>query len=338
MSRIAWNKQRHSTDTIKQIQSAVDAEPDGVWGSATQHAVEQWQLDHGLEPDGKVGPRTLEAMLADDGTPISQEWRPLDDEEVDKIIAGTIAVESAGRSNPYAAANLNAEYEGWFDRPKRDENNKRLKPHERALRDDHEPHKASKYGKTPSMIGLSHGPIQTTQDGGALGKVLRYWFDEEPEVFAAVFGEAHKKMLLTVTTEGKSGFSQDKLRGPRVKPIEGADLWQSPWVQRFADAAEKLGYQRAQRRVMREDYFEPAIKICKEYEHSSQGALAVAFDCCVQYGPGGARRRFKRAGKNASILAVLKVLEEGGTRARQRREEILGHCEPFVHYEDLVTC
>ena len=98
-------------------------------------------------------------------------------------------------------------------------------------------------------------------------------------------------------------------------------------------------FRRAQRTIARREYFESAIEICKDYEHSSQGALAVAFDCCVQYGGGGARKRFKKAGKGASILKVLQVIEDmGDSRARQRREEILAHCDTWVHYEDLVMC
>lgn len=339
LSRIAWNSARHSTADIKRIQFAIGADPDGLWGPATQTGVEHWQLAHGLSPDGKVGAKTLEAMLADDGTPAKEQWIELTDAEIDGIMEATISVESAGRANPYAAANRNAEYEGWFDKPKRDGNGKKLRPAERADQPNHKPHKASKYGPAPSMIGLSHGPIQTTQDGGALGKVMAYWFDDAPNEYAETMTPDAAELLEVLTLPGKSGLRQGILRGPRVQTVEGADLWKSPWIERFAAAAEMPGYQRAQRRVMREDYFDPAIEICKKYGHSSQGALAVAFDCCVQYGAGGARSRFKQAGIGASILEVLDVLEKrGGSRARARREEILEHADIWVHYEDLVMC
>ena len=338
-SLIAWNKARHSTTDIMRIQTALGADPDGIWGPATQTAVEQWQHDHGLDADGKVGPKTMAAMLADADTEAAQEWRDLTDEEIDGIIEHTIAVEAAGKSNPYAAANRNAEYEGWFDRPKRDAEGRKLKPSERAKQPGHKPHRASKYGPTPTMIGLSHGPIQTTEDGGSLGKVLQHWHDDEPDVFVDHWGPLWGRMLRVVTAPGTSGFRQGILRGPRVQKVGGSDLWESPWLDRFDAAAECEGYRRAQRRVMREDYMAPAIKICKDYGHSSQGTLAVAFDCAVQYGGGGARSRFKKAGKDASVFDVLDVIEaRGGKRAVERRIEILAECDAFVFYSDLVMC
>jgi hypothetical protein len=37
-------------------------EPDGVFGSTMLHAVEQFQSDHQLKPDGAVGPKTFKAL------------------------------------------------------------------------------------------------------------------------------------------------------------------------------------------------------------------------------------------------------------------------------------
>lgn len=47
---------------VKQIQKAVGAYPDGVWGPVTTECVKRWQKAHGLSPDGLAGPKTLALM------------------------------------------------------------------------------------------------------------------------------------------------------------------------------------------------------------------------------------------------------------------------------------
>jgi hypothetical protein len=45
-------------DLVKQIQSKLHIDPDGIFGAVTEAAVRQFQRDNGLVPDGIVGPRT----------------------------------------------------------------------------------------------------------------------------------------------------------------------------------------------------------------------------------------------------------------------------------------
>ena len=47
---------------VRQIQKAVGAYPDGVWGTVTTECVKRWQLKHGLAPDGLAGAKTLALM------------------------------------------------------------------------------------------------------------------------------------------------------------------------------------------------------------------------------------------------------------------------------------
>lgn len=47
---------------VKQIQKAVGAYPDGIWGKITTECLKAWQKAHGLTADGIAGPRTLAAM------------------------------------------------------------------------------------------------------------------------------------------------------------------------------------------------------------------------------------------------------------------------------------
>jgi Putative peptidoglycan binding domain len=45
-------------DLVKQIQTKLHIDADGIFGPATEAALRQFQRDHGLVPDGIVGPRT----------------------------------------------------------------------------------------------------------------------------------------------------------------------------------------------------------------------------------------------------------------------------------------
>jgi len=49
-------------ETVKAVQLALGAKPDGDFGPGTEAAVMQWQKSRGLVPDGIVGPSTLKAM------------------------------------------------------------------------------------------------------------------------------------------------------------------------------------------------------------------------------------------------------------------------------------
>lgn len=336
---VVWNRARHTkADTIK-IQKAVDSEPDGIWGPATVTAVMQWQKDHGLKVDGKVGPKTLSALLSE--LDMEPEWRDLTDEEIDKIIDRTVQVEAGYAGDPYATMNRDAEYEGWFDRPRRDENGNRLKPAERAQQPNHRPHKASKYHDIGGIhIGLSWGIVQFTQDGGSLGKVLQRAISLDPDGFNEVFGDDAPELLHVLTKPGRSGLKTKTLRGPRVQPVGGEDIWKGKWLDRWEAASQMESFRKAQRDIARESYFDPAVELVKDYDMTGQGDLGVAFDMCVQYGPAGARRYFRRAEEHAggspSIEEVIARI--GSKRLRERREEILAVAEVWVHYTDLVMC
>lgn len=56
---------------VAEVQTILGLEADGRFGSVTQHAVEQFQSDHGLTPDGVVGPKTWAALHAAQSATIS---------------------------------------------------------------------------------------------------------------------------------------------------------------------------------------------------------------------------------------------------------------------------
>ena len=60
---VKYNRSRpYGKKQWREIQTAVEAQPDGAPGPVTARAVHGWQGSHGVEADGKVGPTTLAAI------------------------------------------------------------------------------------------------------------------------------------------------------------------------------------------------------------------------------------------------------------------------------------
>lgn len=51
-------------EDVKQIQTALNLYPDGIFGPNTKEAVVAFQRENGLKPDGIVGPETLKVLQA----------------------------------------------------------------------------------------------------------------------------------------------------------------------------------------------------------------------------------------------------------------------------------
>ena len=51
---------------IVRLQKALHIQPDGIYGRLTEEAVKEWQREHGLEPDGIAGPKTLESIFGNE--------------------------------------------------------------------------------------------------------------------------------------------------------------------------------------------------------------------------------------------------------------------------------
>jgi len=70
-SAVAYNRrQGYCPSDVERIQRIVGASSDGKWGPKTARAVALWQDEHGLKPDGKVGPETYERVTVDDFEPV----------------------------------------------------------------------------------------------------------------------------------------------------------------------------------------------------------------------------------------------------------------------------
>jgi hypothetical protein len=224
--------------------------------------VATFQEGTGLKVDGKCGPSTLTAMrdeLLEGG-----ETQVLAYEDLVHLAEYTQPFEGQ-----YWSCNRDGEYEGLFDRPPdRYHNASKNKP-----------------GGTPRHIGLSFGYIQFTQDGGALGVLLKKMFEADKVLFGQIFG-AYSAELLEVTN--RKGKKRVNGRSPRVQPINRHDLWHDQWVLKFKQAGREPVFQRCQVELAVDNYMMPALKNCEKLGLKSARAIVIVFDRGVQYGPGGA--------------------------------------------------
>jgi hypothetical protein len=154
------------------------------------------------------------------------------------------------------------------------------------------------YGKW--HIGLSYGIVQFTQDGGALGKLLVLMRERDKAKFDEIFGNKDVKIadeLIRVTTaKGDSSRLVYKAnpkgngRSVRVQPVDGADLWVSPWKERFELAGDHPPFQAAQNQLAATAYFDPMIQFCQWLGLDTDRAYGMCYDRSVNMGDGSARK------------------------------------------------
>lgn len=189
------------------------------------------------------------------------------------IIDIVAKAESGGGKNPFKAINADQEFANanW---------------------------KHEAYGKW--HVGLSYGIVQFTQDGGALGKLLILMRERDKAKFDEILGNKNAKVadkLIEVTNA--SGSSSREVynanpkgdgRSNRVQPVDGADLWVSPWKERFQLAGDHPPFQAAQNQLAATAYFDPMIQFCKWLELDTDRAYAMCYDRSVNMGDGSARK------------------------------------------------
>jgi hypothetical protein len=296
---IRYNKhQRYPDATVRRLQAEVLTGVDGEWGPKTCAALAAWQDGHGLYPDGKAGPATRRVLGVQ-----WAEQRVLTDLGVLELARPTIQHESGGRDD---AANRDGEFEGRFDT-------------------DERIHWASKHQPDGGThVGLSLGRIQVTQDGGNLGLWLKLMWVQGRATVEEHLGERASHIVELTNRGGRSrrvvsGEGPGK-RSARVRPVDGADLWEDPWVDRLRALARTELAARTLERVAIEVYMRPQLELATELKVQDAATLAVIFDIAVQYGGGGCRRRMREAerGGRLDVTDLINTLPEA-RRPRRRR-------------------
>lgn len=183
--------------------------------------------------------------------------------DAQRFIIEQIAPFESGRDG-YAAMNRDGEFRGLFG------------------------HDHSAYGRY--HIGLSYGIVQFTQDSGSLGQLLTMMRARDAGRFDAVFGSDAAELLRVTTAVGPASSDVAGGRSVRVQPVGGADLWEEPWISRFATAGAHVPFQAAQNELAARLYITPIRPFARWLGLDTDRALAMVVDRAVQMGVGGARR------------------------------------------------
>jgi len=201
------------------------------------------------------------ADTGEDGTSIAAERRI---KARKKIVEAVGKFESGATGSPYKAINADTEFSSltW-----------------------HAAYK--KY-----HIGLSYGIVQFTQDGGSLGTLLGMMRGRDKAVFDKTFGGAKlADELISVTTATGPISKETKTgRSVRVQPVDGKDIWLSPWKERFEAAGDHTPFQAAQNELANSEYLDPILEFCNFLGLDTDRAIAMVYDRAVNMGVGGGKK------------------------------------------------
>jgi hypothetical protein len=138
-------------------------------------------------------------------------------------------------------------------------------------------------------IGLSYGRYQFTQDSGSLGHLLNRMRNRDVDGFNRIFGSSADTLIRLTNAPGPESANTADGRSARCQPLDGADLWEEPWLARFRQAAAVDAFQAAQNETAAAEYIEPMLQFAGWLGLNTDRALAIAIDRAVQMGTGGAR-------------------------------------------------
>jgi len=124
--------------------------------------------------------------------------------------------------------------------------------------------------------GVSYGCIQWTQLGGGLYKVLLRMQQADPNAFARIFGPGAARMMMVVSNKS-------------LESVDGAYLWNEPWLSRFREAGHWPAFQQAQiTEALQSEYMQAAIQIANLLGVKTERAMVMYFNRTVHQGPAGA--------------------------------------------------
>ena len=153
-------------------------------------------------------------------------------------------------------------------------------------------------------VGLSYGIIQFTQDSGNLGRLLTMMRERDEATFRQTFGEHADELVAVTTAAGPAARESPDGRSARTQPIDGADLWEEPWITRFRHAGEVTAFQAAQNELAASAFLDPMLGFAGDMGLETDRALTMSVDRAVQMGVDGARHWIAAAVGPISTPAV----------------------------------
>jgi hypothetical protein len=170
--------------------------------------------------------------------------------------------------------------------------------------------------------GLSYGILQWNQRSGSLGVLLSAMAEADPPAFARLFGPSWASLLEATRRGG-------------LAAVDGAPLWEEPWVSRFAAAGRHVMFVAVQWRLAEQgEHFRGALDAARILGVSTERAMALFFDRSVQQGPGAARQmaetlRASWAGRAVSYPEALQAFADLAASRFQRTSP-----PPTPYYSD----
>ncbi|MCL6285105.1 hypothetical protein M3P21_16365 [Ruegeria sp. 2012CJ41-6] len=132
--------------------------------------------------------------------------------------------------------------------------------------------------------GLSLGPHQAGQDSGELGELLTLMQASDPGGFAATFGPAADQLIAATTVAGPQSGDAPDGRGARVQPVEGRDIWEDPWIDRFRKAAQHPPFQAAMRAQIIARRLDPMLPVADALGIANRRGQAMLLTLAIRSG------------------------------------------------------
>lgn len=221
-------------------------------------ALAEFQQDHDLTVDGKLGPNTLTEYRVHRWSNACFAEKKLDKRKVLYTIQRF--------EGSFHAANRDGEFRGLFG-------------------EDH-------WAYQNRHIGLSFGFIQFTQDGGSLGELMKLAYDRHPEKLEEVFSGLPLEDLIEMLGRPRGQVRHGRSR--RVQPLAGEDIWEGAWLRAFRKFGRMPAFQKCQVDLAIEDYLEPTLETCSELGLCSERAVLMCLDRGIQMGTARARELFHK--------------------------------------------
>lgn len=126
--------------------------------------------------------------------------------------------------------------------------------------------------------GVSYGILQWTQKAGGLADVLAAMVRADPATFERLFGPSWQALL-------------EHTRRRSLAPLDGALLWNEPWLSRFIAAGRHGPFQVAQSELAaHSEYMAGAVQLAHLLGPSTERAMVLYYNRTVHQGVQGALR------------------------------------------------
>lgn len=178
----------------------------------------------------------------------------------------------------------------------------------------------SKWNPDDNGHGPSFGLIQFNATVGSLGKLIVMMREAKPEWWVLLFADSSPPL---------EPGNQDHAKAWGQAVAAGSPSY---WKALLQLSGQVPIWQQCQRQLAREEYFDPAARLCARFGLTSERAHAMAFDVAVQYGVAGLAQKLKKADQSfdageTALLARLAAWADMHEYDQNRRHKLLGSRE-----------